>query len=303
MSILNEKKILVTHNGSFHADDIFATAVLSILNQGNIKIIRTRDLKIIATGDYVYDVGGENNPIKDLFDHHQKGGGGIRSNEIPYSSFGLIWKKYGEQICGSREVAELIDYKIVQPIDATDNGMDILIPKIKNVFPYSVEAIFLSELPTWKENKNIDNIFEIQVKKATALLKREIEIAKADIEARNIIMDSYNNSVNKRIIMLSNDFPRYLYQKTLASLPEPIYVILPSGHDDMWKVEAVNKSTDTMVSRKPFPIPWRGLSNGDSELKNITEVDNIIFCHQSGFLLAVGSKKNAILLAEKALIA
>ena len=38
MSIFKKKKICVTHNGSFHADDLFAMAALSILNNGNIKI-------------------------------------------------------------------------------------------------------------------------------------------------------------------------------------------------------------------------------------------------------------------------
>jgi uncharacterized UPF0160 family protein len=147
MCIFKKRKICVTHNGTFHADDLFATATLSILNKGNIKIIRTRDPKIIAKGDYVYDVGGENDASKNHFDHHQRGGAGVRPNGIPYASFGLVWKAYGEQICGSKEIADRIENKIVQPIDATDEGFDIYTPKIKDVFPYSVEAIFLSEIP------------------------------------------------------------------------------------------------------------------------------------------------------------
>ena len=40
MSIFKKKKILITHDSTFHADDLFAAATLSILNKGNIKIIR-----------------------------------------------------------------------------------------------------------------------------------------------------------------------------------------------------------------------------------------------------------------------
>ncbi|MCE9517420.1 MYG1 family protein [Candidatus Nomurabacteria bacterium] len=103
MSFFTKKKILVTHNGTFHADDVFATATLSLLLDGNIKVIRTRDPKIIASADYVYDVGGEYNLYKNLFDHHQKGGAGKRENGIPYAAFGLVWKSYGAAICGSHE--------------------------------------------------------------------------------------------------------------------------------------------------------------------------------------------------------
>ena len=144
MSFLKKKKICVTHNGAFHTDDLFATATLSILNNGNIKIIRTRDSEVFKKADYVYDVGGDYNPINNIFDHHQRGGAGNRENGIPYSSFGLIWKKYGEKICGSKEVADRVERKIVQPIDANDNGIDILKPIFNDIFP----CLFSGQTPT-----------------------------------------------------------------------------------------------------------------------------------------------------------
>ncbi|PIZ87309.1 hypothetical protein COX93_01400, partial [Candidatus Nomurabacteria bacterium CG_4_10_14_0_2_um_filter_30_12] len=52
---------LITHNGSFHSDDIFATATLSLLLEKrgeSFEIIRTRDEEIIKNGDYIFDVGG-----------------------------------------------------------------------------------------------------------------------------------------------------------------------------------------------------------------------------------------------------
>src|SRR3990167_8310800 len=86
------KKIVVTHSGNFHTDEVFACAVLSLLNDGNIEVIRSRDSEVWATGDYVVDVGGEYNSERGRFDHHQEGGAGVRPNGIPYSSFGLVWK-------------------------------------------------------------------------------------------------------------------------------------------------------------------------------------------------------------------
>ncbi|MCX6754213.1 MAG: MYG1 family protein [Candidatus Nomurabacteria bacterium] len=304
MSFLNKNKICVTHDGTFHADDLFATAALSILNNGNIKIIRTRDRKLIDKGDYIYDVGGESDGSRNLFDHHQKGGAGERANGIPYASFGLVWKQYGEQICGSKEIADRIDQKIAQPIDAIDNGIDISKPIFEGVSPYFADQVFLNYIPTWKEsNKNIDKIFKEQVERVVVLLKREIEVVGADIEAANIIMQSYKNSTDKRIVIINNDFPRYLYQYTLSKLPEPLYIVLPSGHSTMWKVEAIRVSPGTMENRKLFPESWRGYFNGDSKLKKNTGVVDADFCHKSGFLITALSKEGAIKLAEKAIIA
>src|ERR1035437_8037366 len=99
-NILKQKKILVTHNGIFHADDIFATATLSLLLDGHIKVTRTRDENLIKSADYVYDVGGIYDPALNRFDHHQVGGAGKRDNGIPYAAFGLVWMQYGETVCG-----------------------------------------------------------------------------------------------------------------------------------------------------------------------------------------------------------
>lgn len=303
MCIFKKKKICVTHNGAFHADDLFATAVLSILNDGNIKIVRTRDQKVFETGDYVYDVGGEYDPEKNRFDHHQKGGAGQRENGIPYSSFGLIWKKYGEQICESKEVAKYIENKIVCSIDASDVGFDIIKPIIKDVHKYSAESIFLSEFPTWKEeNININNIFINQVKKIIPLLKREIKIAKDDIDGIDKLIEQYNEAKDKRIVISDVDFPRYLLQDTLSKLPEPIYLIYPSSKSPTWKVEAIKKSQETMESRKPFPESWRGFLGGDHKAEEIIGVSDIIFTHPTGFYAQVKTKESAIALAEKALL-
>lgn len=302
MSFFKKKKILITHDGTFHTDDLFATATLSILHNGNIKIIRTRDPKEFPKGDYVYDVGGEYNISKNIFDHHQKEGAGVRENGIPYASFGLVWKTYGEKICQSKEVADIIDKKIAQPIDASDNGVTICKSVFDGILPYTADQVFLIHKPTWKEsNKNIDSIFKSQVEKAKEILLREIKVAKDDIEGRNIILESYNNREDKRIIIIDKNFPRYLYQNTLSAFPEPLYLVFPSGHSTVWKIEAIKKSGDTMESRKPFPESWRGVFDVE-KLREISQIPDIIFCHRGGFLAETLSKEGAIKLAEKALL-
>jgi len=304
MNIFKKRKILVTHPGGFHSDDLFATAVLDILLDGHVKIIRTRDSEIIKKGDFIYDVGGIYDPDKNRFDHHQKEGSGQRENGIPYASFGLVWKKYGEQICGSKEVADRIDRKLVQPIDASDNGFDISKPLISGITRRGVDKLFLDQAPTWKEErKNIDKIFIKQSKEVKKFLLREIKISKDEEEGCQIILERYKNASDKRIIIFDISLPRNLYQDTLAMLPEPIYVIMPTGSERSWKIEAIIKSVGTKESRKPFPESWRGLTNKDEKLKEVTGVLDVIFCHKSGFTMQTVSKESAVALAEKALIA
>ena len=62
---------LITHSGSFHYDELLATAFLMELFD-DVILLRTRDPKIIKTGTIVYDVGFEFDPANKRFDHHMK---------------------------------------------------------------------------------------------------------------------------------------------------------------------------------------------------------------------------------------
>lgn len=122
---------LTTHNGGFHADDVFACATLELIleKEGRpFAVSRSRDPELMAQSDIVFDVGGVYDPAHERFDHHQEGGAGKREDGIPYAAFGLVWKKYGEQLCGSEAVARRIEKHIVEPIDAFDNGIDLFTP-------------------------------------------------------------------------------------------------------------------------------------------------------------------------------
>lgn len=300
-------KKLVTHNGTFHADDLFACSTLSLFLEKKgrkFEVLRTRDIELVKHGDYVFDVGGIYDPETNNFDHHQKGGAGERENGIPYSSFGLVWKHFGMELCdGDVKAWEIIDTKIASPIDAVDNGVDIMDLKFHGIRPYGGEQQFLIYAPTWQEDESkTDEIFREQVKKIMKVLEREIVVAKANSLGRSLIEEAYRNSPDPRVIELPRPgFPRYLYQETLSSFPEPMYIVYKSSHSETWKVEAVSKSPETLESRKSFPEPWRGFMNSDPKFAEITGVPDAQFCHRGGFLLTVKSKEGAMKLAELAL--
>lgn len=294
MSIFKKKKKLVTHNSTFHADDLFATATLSILNKGNIKVIRTRDTRLIETADYVYDVGGIYDSSINYFDHHQKGGAGERGNGIPYASFGLVWKTYGEEICGSKEVANLIEEKLVQAIDANDNGISLFDVK-GEVAPYTIQDLLFCFRPSWKEEQDYDKAFMELIPIAVRIISREIIRTKDALEANNIVNKAYEDSKDKRVIILDGHYP---WGEVLDQHKEVLYVV--SVKSGLWRVEAVRKEKYSFETRKPFPESWAG--KRDSDLVEVTGVSDATFCHNGRFLAVAKSKEGALALAQKALL-
>ena len=101
-----------THDGMFHADDVFATALLTMVFPG-IKILRGSRVPENFEG-IVYDIGMRE------FDHHQKDAR-VRGDGTPYGAFGLLWERYGAGLLG-QEAAEHVEGRFVKPLDAADNG-------------------------------------------------------------------------------------------------------------------------------------------------------------------------------------
>lgn len=291
-------KKLVTHSGSFHTDDIFATVVLSLVleKEGQkFEVIRTRDPEIIKSADYVYDVGGIYDEATNRFDHHQIGGAGKNEFDIEYSSFGLVWKKFGEEICGSKKVADIINKKIVSAVDAFDNGMDLVENKYE-VTPYFIQHVFLSMCPTWREQDlTNDEMFFKCMPIAKIVLEREIAHAKDFTLAEESVIKIYKKKEDKRIIILDKSYP---YEPILINFPEPLFIVYPRA-DNTWGVKVMNTELKSFKHRKSLPASWAGLTN--KELPKVSGVADAVFCHRALFLAAAQSKEGAIKLAQIAL--
>jgi uncharacterized UPF0160 family protein len=288
---------LVTHNGSFHADDIFAASLLSLMLDKNGKtyeIVRTRDPEIINNGNYVFDVGGVYDPENNRFDHHQVGGAGKHENGIEYASFGLVWEKFGEEVCQSKEIASFLEKKIVAPIDANDNGVNIYDLK-GELSPYTIQDIFMCFMPSWKEDDDYDKPFLELVDFAKKIISREIQKTGDAFLAESLVRKDYENSVDKRLIILNGHYP---WGEIIQSYSLPLYVVSPK--DDNWRLECVRKQKYSFENRKNLPESWGGLR--EEELQKITGVQDAIFCHRALFLAVAKSKEGAIKLAELALL-
>lgn len=297
-----KNKSLVTHNGSFHADDVFATAVLSLYLEKKgetFEVTRTRDEELLNNADYVFDVSGIYDEEKNRFDHHQIGGAGRRvpstsegKTGIEYSSFGLVWKKFGMEICENQKIVDRVDKKLVAPIDAGDNGIDLVENK-NNVSPYLIQYFVSAMSPTWREeNINKDEMFLKSVEIAKVILSREIIQSRDAIIAEDKVLDIYKNSQDKRIIILDENYP---FEYTLSNLSEPLFVIYPR-EDSFYTVKAIRNDMNSFKNRKDLPSSWAGLR--DEELVKISGVEDAIFCHRGLFITVAKTKKGAIKLAQ-----
>lgn len=300
VSFFNLRKPIrvVTHSGSFHADDILAVATLQLFLKGRVKVVRSREQVDIDAADYVVDVGGEYDVKRNRFDHHQANGAGARANGIPYASFGLVWKTFGAKLCGSEKAAEAIDRGFVQPVDAIDNGMEITSSLFPDVYPYSFGNGLSAFLPSWKEVRDesvkTDAMFMKAVAMARAVLTREIQRAKDGEEGRLFAEKAYQAAEDKRVVTMDQSYP---WTEVLCSHPEPLYAIYPQG--DKWHVKAVRSNPRSFKTRKDFPAAWAGL-RGD-ELAKATGVADAIFCHKNAFLVGAKSLEGAKQLAKRAL--
>jgi len=291
----NPIKKIVTHSGNFHTDEVFACAVLSILHDGAVEVVRSRDPKVWATGDYVVDVGGEYDETINRFDHHQIGGAGTHENGIPYSSIGLVWKAYGEKITSSAYAARVINQRFVQPIDAGDNGVETF-TVLGGIAPVLIHDVVSAFRPAWNEDRTEDEGFLDAFEMAKKILAREVIRACAEEEGKHRAEEAYAHSEDKRIIVLDDHYPWY---EALGTKPEPLYVVKPDrGDDGKWKIETVRSDVHAFKNRKDLPLAWAG--KRDQELALVSGVPDAIFCHTKRFIAVAGSKEGALALAKLA---
>lgn len=288
--------IIATHNGKFHADDVFGAALLRALFP-NVEIVRSRDEAELKKADIVFDVGAIYDPAQKRFDHHQQGAP-KRPNGITYSAFGLLWREFGLHYCdGNEELWKRIDTDLIQFIDARDNGDELYVLNDKNVGPYSVsDVISLFNPLSNDESEDFDSQFMKAVELATLILDR----IKAKILDQLIDEDyfrrAYEKSKDKRYAVLD----KYLDVTGIAEkYPELLFVVFPAEANAQWMLLTVRVSLLGFEARKFLPESWGSLRN--EELAAVTGVEDAVFCHTKRFVAAARSKEGTMQLLYSAL--
>jgi uncharacterized UPF0160 family protein len=290
---------VATHDGSFHADEVFALAVLSLLGEP-IEVVRTRDAAAMAACDVRVDVGFADDPATGDFDHHQKGGAGERRNGVPYASFGLVWREHGARLCGGdRDIAARVDQSLVQGIDANDAGHALSAPLLDGLRAMTVSGVIGTLNPTWEEQLTPEEErrrFDEALALATRIVEREIAAASAEQHAARLVAGAIARAEDPRVIVLDRDVP--WKEVVVAEAPEALFVVYPKRSG--WGVEAVPRELGSFDNRRDLPEAWAGLDG--PELARLTGVEDAAFCHAKRFLAVARSPEGAAALVEQALL-
>lgn len=272
-----------THDGTFHADEVTACALLLLFNLIDAdKIVRTRDLEVLETCEYVCDVGGIYDPARKLFDHHQKG------YEGSLSSAGMILLHLKEKGLLPGRAYDYFNQVLILGVDAHDNGKD---PQLPGVSTYSHIMSNFTPIPYDEDEEVQKTAFYEALKFAYGHLERLWKRYQYMQSCRQIIANAMATSKECLIFDKAIPWLEIFFELDGAQHPAK-FVIMPSGSH--WKLRGIPPSLEErMKVRIPLPKEWAGLL--DEELKRVCNIPGAIFCHKGRFISVWETREDALL--------
>lgn len=326
------RPVIVTHSGTFHADEALAVHLLYKLPVlKDAELVRTRDLAVIAKGTVVVDVGAEYLPEQHRYDHHQRGFTETfdAEHKTKLSSAGLVWKHFGRDILAAHLHAKEDDERIpilykkmyddfVEAIDAIDNGIAQYpdaagSPAYRSRTDLSSRVGYLN--PRWNQKWDDSDLMQ-RFRHASAMAGEEFfdrvdDAVEGWFPARQIVVEALEQrksfdgaDAQGRILLFERTvaWKSHLFdlekERGIAGAEQPLYVVYPD-EANKWRVQAVPVSLESFESRKALPEAWRGIR--DDELSELSGIPGCIFVHQSGFIGGHQTKEGALAMASQAL--
>lgn len=303
---LETQMIIGTHDGTPHADDIFAVAIV-LLVDGRFDVIRTRDKQLLQAADIRVDVGMKYNPPTD-FDHHMVDFNYTREDGRPYASAGLVGSHYWPLLIGDGDEAiyRRLDDKLLSSIDAVDCGIDTYTP-ISPYRVFDIQSYFSGYIPSaaalyGKTKDQIDAIlyksFMESVEEAKNILTREIEKARywvIDQDLVNRAIDTARHA-DPRVIVLKR---HAAWGETVAQHPEILFVVFYDESSENWVIQTVPEPGNRFSSKKLLPAEWAGKEG--PEFIRTTGIHDAVFCHRSRFQARARSKESILEMADRVL--
>jgi uncharacterized UPF0160 family protein len=290
--------LIATHNGSFHADEVFAIAALGLLGDP-VEVVRTRDPDAVAQADIRVDVGFRYDAATGDFDHHQRDFDAARPGGVRYASFGLVWREFGARVCdGDQEVADAVDGTLVQPVDANDTGQQLTQALIEGPRPLTINGIIGGFNARWDESLTVEQErerFDAAVALARGILQREVASAASGRRAARVVREAIAAAEDPRVVELPVNGP--WKQVLVPEAPNALFVIYPKRHG--FGLNAVPRKLGSFENRRDLPAEWGGLEGAD--LVAVTGVEGARFCHAKRFLVVAESHADIMRLAELAL--
>ena len=272
---------LGTHDGTFHADEVTACALL--IHFGLIdrdKIIRTRDPKRLGSCEYVCDVGGEFAPDKKRFDHHQA------SYEGDKSSAGMVWEYLKNLEVVDQHAYEFLNRALILGVDAHDNGrakVEIGICTFSHIIS-QFTPIHYDASPSVQDASFFEALDFV-----CNHLKRVFERVQYTQECRGKVIQAMSGTEVYLLFEEAMPWMDTFFEMGGDKHPAQ-FVIMPSGTH--WKLRGIPPtSEDRMKVRFPLPEEWAGLLEED--LKRECGIPGAIFCHKGRFISVWETKEDA----------
>lgn len=255
---------IITHDTTFHADDVFAVAMLLRLN-GNVPVIRTRDPEILKEAinnplTVVLDVGGVYDPKMLNFDHHQ--------DTSLLSAAGLVFQHWKDQICPPTD--QFFFEQFISAIDLIDTNRGNLyatwatLPTgFRNIS--SMIAGFNRDV---NDPESQHTNFMIAVSVARMILNNELYTAQ-----KKAVFEYYYSI---REILPNNVAIFEQYSQTWKEKTDHVFAVMP--HANGWQIQ----SRDTSIDVVP---------------EAIEAIHGFLFRHKSGFMATVKDRDIAVAFA------
>lgn len=271
-----------THDGSFHADEVSACALLLLEDLiDKDKIIRSRDPKLLNKCEYVCDVGGVYDPSIKRFDHHQV------EYKGELSSAGMVLAYLKEKEFFSQDFYRFLNNSLIRGVDAHDNGKILL---KEGVCTFS--HIISNFLPIDYNSKAKERFlaFIEAVTFAHEHIKRLRNRYIYTQNCRDIVEKVMQQNVH--YLQFEEPIPWMDNFFDLGGESHPaLFVIMPTG--EHWKLRGIPpNSKEKMRVRLLLPINWAGLRGED--LAKASKVPGAIFCHKGRFISIWENKKDAL---------
>ncbi|CAP61738.1 uncharacterized protein PODANS_4_3060 [Podospora anserina S mat+] len=333
-----------THNGHFHADEALAVYMLRkhIPTYANAKLVRTRDPKLLDECDIVVDVGGEYEPARHRYDHHQRSfSTTFPERATKLSSAGLVYMHFGKQIIARRlsqpeesEQVGLVWNKIyqsfVEALDAHDNGISaydaagLAAAGLEKKFSdggFTLGAMVGRLNPNWNEPIPEDPVaaqaaedqrFELASQRIGEEFDRGLDyFTSAWLPAREVVAEAFaarnEFDAGGRIMVLkkqSAPWKDHLYtlEEQNPEAGKVLYVLYPEKPTPDAKWRIQCVPETKDSFQSRKPLPEAWRGFRDEELDGISGVPGSVFVHAAGFIGGNNTFDGALAMAQKALL-
>ncbi len=274
-----------THDGTFHADEVTACALLCLFGLIEVdKIVRTRDPEVLARCQYVCDVGGVYDPKIKRFDHHQVEYQGF------FSSAGMILKYLLSQKFMTKREYDHFNHLLVMGVDAHDNGRD---PSILGYCSFSHIISNFTPIDYECSPAEQEEAFHQALQFTLAHLKRLKARFEYTTSCKAAVKEAMQKmDPKKRCLIFAKNMPWIdAFFDLGGQSHQALFVVMPSGKH--WKLRAIPPSyKERMKVRHPLPEKWAGLL--EEELKQVSQIKEAIFCHKGRFISVWKTKEAAL---------